>query len=282
MPYRMNPKLMYMMPTHFGPMAGPRQGPGGQISAFATDQRLSQSYTVRFLTRREQLDALLPEGFSVTGDPIVTVTQTHMTGIDWLAGRGYSTLGVTFPAQFDGTHDRARGPFLSVLWENLTDPILTGREQLGFSKIYCELPEPVTHAGRTCCTASWLGFRFMDMALTNMVESEGTDGSASANGQDDPYLQGTLHYKYIPHTGNWGEADVAYAVLSPTNPPVASPTGRWQGEGTVTFHQARWEDLPTQHMIVNALADLEITEYCGATIEHRVGGRDLSDQHMLG
>jgi len=35
-------------------------------------------------------------------------------------------------------------------------------------------------------------------------------------------------------------------------------------------------------MIVNALADLEITEYCGATIEHRVGGRDLSDQHMLG
>ena len=121
----------------------------------------------------------------------------------------------------------------------------------------------------------------MDMALTNMVESEGTDGSASANGQDDPYLQGTLHYKYIPHTGNWGEADVAYAVLSPTNPPVASPTGRWQGEGTVTFHQARWEDLPTQHMIVNALADLEITEYCGATIEHRVGGRDLSDQHML-
>ena len=38
---------------------------------------------------------------------------------------------------------------------------------------------------------------FMDMARTNMVESEGTDGSASANGQDDPYLQGTLHYKYI-------------------------------------------------------------------------------------
>ena len=32
--------------------------------------------------------------------------------------------------------------FLVVLWENLTDPILTGREELGFSKIYCEIPEP--------------------------------------------------------------------------------------------------------------------------------------------
>ena len=57
-----------------------------------------------------------------------------------------------------------------MLWENLCDPILTGREQLGFSKIYCELPEPVALRGDTHCIASWLGFKFMDMKLTNMEQ----------------------------------------------------------------------------------------------------------------
>ena len=270
---------MYLMPTHFGPMSGPRQGPGGQMGAFSVDQRKSRTYAVSFLSERSQLEALAPPGFEVVGEPVVTVALTHMTEIDWLAGRGYGTLGVTFQARFNGTRDRANGPLLLVLWENLTDPILTGREQLGFSKIYCELPEPVIHGGETHCTASWLGFRFMDMRLTNMVEVE-APAEALAESPDDGSMKGTLHYKYVPKTGAWGEADAEYAVLSPLNPPLSQPT-RWQGEGSVTFHRARWEDLPTQYMIVNALSELEVKEYRGASIEHRVGGRDLIDQRIL-
>ena len=279
MPYKLKPKTMYLMPTHFGPMSGPRQGPGGQMGAFSVDQRKSRTYAVSFLSERNQLEALLPEGFELVGEPVVTVAQTHMTEIDWLAGRGYNVLGVTVQARFNGARDQATGPFLLVLWENLTDPILTGREQLGFSKIYCELPEPVIHGGDTHCTASWLGFRFMDMKLTNMAEVKAPEvvvPQAPADGS----LQGTLHYKYIPKTGEWGEADAEYAVLSPLNPPLSAPT-RWQGEGSVTFQRARWEDLPTQYMIVNALHELEVNEFRGATIEHRVGGRDLIDQRIL-
>ena len=279
MPYRLKPKTMYLMPTHFGPMSGPRQGPGGQIGAFSVDQRKSRTYAVSFLSERSQLEALAPPGFEVVGEPVVTVALTHMTEIDWLAGRGYGTLGVTFQARFNGTRDRANGPLLLVLWENLTDPILTGREQLGFSKIYCELPEPVSHGGETHCTASWLGFRFMDMRLTNIVEVE-APAEALAESPDDGSMKGTLHYKYVPKTGAWGEADAEYAVLSPLNPPLSQPTC-WQGEGSVTFHHARWEDLPTQYMIVNALSELEVKEYRGASIEHRVGGRDLIDQRIL-
>ena len=279
MPYKLKPKTMYLMPTHFGPMSGPRQGPGGQMGAFSVDQRTSRTYAVSFLSEREQLEALSPPGFEVVGEPVVTVAQTHMTGIDWLAGRGYSTLGVTFQARFNGTRDRATGPLLLVLWENLTDPILTGREQLGFSKIYCDLPEPVIHGGETQCTASWLGFRFMDMRLTKMVEVE-EPAAAPAESPGEGSLKGTLHYKYVPKTGEWGEADAEYAVLSPLNPPLSQPT-RWQGEGSVTFQRVRWEDLPTQFMVVNALHELEVKEYRGATIEHRVGGRDLIDQRIL-
>ena len=281
MPYSLKPNTMYMMPTHFGPMAGPRQGPGGEQFAFDVDQRKSRTYAVSFLTNQDQLEALLPEGFAVVGEPVITVAETLMTEIDWLAGRGYNVLGVTFQARFNGERDRASGPFLLVLWENLTDPILTGREQLGFAKIYCALPAPVVHGGETHCTASWLGFRFMDLKLTRMVEIAPPEVTAPPEPQADGILQGTLHYKYIPKTGVWGEADVVYAVLSPQHAPLSAPTAVWRGEGTVEFHRARWEELPTQHMIVNALHDLEIREYRGATIEHRVGGRDLSDQRIL-
>ncbi|MYD92645.1 MAG: hypothetical protein F4Y02_02910 [Chloroflexi bacterium] len=280
MPYALKPKTMYLMPTHFGPMSGPRQGPGGELGAFSVDQRKTRAYAVSFLTEHEQLEALLPPGFEAVGEPVVTVTQTYMTEIDWLAGRGYNTLGVTFQARYNGTRDRATGPLLLVLWENLTDPILTGREQLGFSKIYCELPEPVIHGGETHCTASWLGFRFMDMRLTNMAEVDVPAGAPAAQDSDDGELRGTLHYKYVPRTGDWGEADAEYAVLSPLNPPVNEPQ-RWQGDGSVTFHRARWEDLPTQYMIVNALHELEVKEGRGATITNSVGGRDLIDQRIL-
>ncbi len=280
MPYKLKSKTMYLMPTHFGPMSGPRQGPGGHLGAFSVDQRKSRTYAVSFLSERNQLEALLPEGFELVGEPVVTVAQTHMTEIDWLAGRGYNVLGVTVQARFNGARDQATGPFLLVLWENLTDPILTGREQLGFSKIYCELPEPVIHGGDTHCTASWLGFRFMDMKLTNMAEVKAPEVAVS-QAPADGSPQGTLHYKYVPKTGEWGEADAEYAVLSPLNPPLRPPTGLWRGEGSVTFQRARWEDLPTQYMIVNALQELEVKECRGATIEHRVGGRDLIDQRIL-
>lgn len=279
MPYKLKPKTMYLMPTHFGPMSGPRQGPGGEMGAFGVDERKTRRYSVSILTERSQLEALLPPGFEQVGEPVVTVSASYMTEIDWLAGRGYNTLGVTFQARFNGSQDQATGPLLLVLWENLTDPILTGREQLGFSKIYCALPEPVVHGGETQCTASWLGFRFMDMRLSNMVTVE-EPAAGPAGSPDDGSLKGTLHYKYVPMTGDWGEADAEYAVLSPQNPPV-SEAQRWQGEGSVTFERARWEDLPTQYMVVNALAELEVKEFRGASIEHSVGGRDLIDQRIL-
>ena len=52
MPYKLKPKTMYLMPTHFGPMSGPRQGPGGEMGAFGVDERKSRRYSVSFLTER--------------------------------------------------------------------------------------------------------------------------------------------------------------------------------------------------------------------------------------
>ncbi|MXX04286.1 MAG: hypothetical protein F4X08_08365 [Gemmatimonadetes bacterium] len=287
MPYKLQPGRMHMMPTHFGPAAGPRQGPDGRRFD-GVDSPRTTSYSVSFLTRPEQLEALLPIGFRLAGDPVVTVTVSYMTEIEWLAGRGYNTLGVSFPAEYRGERDRARGPFLAVLWENLADPILTGREQLGFSKIYCAIPPPSVLNGETRCTADWLGFRFMEMNLSEVetppaaaAEAPAEPAEAVATGTEDTELTGTLHYKYIPRTGDWDEVDAEYAVLTPSATPNRRVTAQRTVRGRVRFHRADWRDLPTQYHIVNALADLEKIAFPGASIMETVGGKDLSDQRIL-
>ncbi len=280
MPYRFHHGKMYRMPTHFGPSLGRRQGRDGQRFA-CKDTPKTTTLSVSFLTNREQLEELLPEGFTLGGEPIVTVAASYMTEIEWLAGRGYNILGVSFPAIFNGKEDYAVGNLLTVLWENLADPIITGREELGYSKIYCELPEPTVYGGETHCIASWLGFKFLDLELRNMTQVDPEELPSPASGQTDGKLTGTLHYKYIPRTEDWGDADAAYAVLTPAETPNRVVKEMWRGEGTVEFHKARWEDMPTQYTIVNAFAELEIKEYRGASITKTVGSKDLSDQRIL-
>ena len=162
---------------------------------------------VSFLSKAKQLEALLPPGFSLQGAPIVTVKASYMKEIEWLAGRGYNMLGVSIPAKFNGQQDQTVGPFLLVLWENLADPIITGREELGFSKIYCELPELSVMQDSAAAQAAWLGFSFLDMQVTDLKPRSAKVADTQADG--------IMHYKYMPRTGEWGTADAEYAVLTP-------------------------------------------------------------------
>ncbi len=274
MPYEFDPQAMYRMPTHFGPRTGPRRGPNGNRFENRDSPR-STIYSLSFLSDAEQLERMLPPGFQLEGEPVVTVSANYMTEIEWLAGRGYATLGLSFPARYAGQRDDVRGQFLTVLWENLTDPIITGREELGFSKIYCELPPPKSLRGQHHISASWLGFTFLDMHMRDLQPQ------SPAASQDTGAGDGILHYKYMPRTGEWGKADIAYATLTPAAAPNRRVIEQYIGEGELAFHPARWHDMPTQYNIVNAFAALEIREYRGASLIKTIGGKDLSDQRIL-
>ncbi|MCK4400688.1 acetoacetate decarboxylase family protein [bacterium] len=277
MSYTFIPGKIYRMPTHFGPAMGPRQGPGGRRYDCKGYPK-GREFTVSFLTNRKQLEAMCPPGFETLGEPIITVNAMYLTEVEWLAGYGYNLLGVSFPAKFNGKKDHVTGDFLLVLWENLADPIFTGREELGFAKIYCELPEPRGYHNKIHCTASWKGFKFFDLQIDNMAELSAEELKAS---QSTPSNDGTLHYKYIPRTGEWGETDIAYPVLTPAAWPNKIVQKKWTGQGTVKFHHAEWEELPTTCHVVNALADLEIREIRSATAIQTIGGKDLFDQRIL-
>ena len=174
--------------------------------------------------------------------------------------------------------DRVAGSFLMVLWENLTEPIITGREELGYSKVFADLPEPETRGDELHCAANWDGFRFMDLSVGQLqpLSAEQITGNSAATKS-----AGTLHYKYMPRTGEPGRADVQYAVLTPIAVPNRVVTSMSRGQGALQFYRARWEDMPTQYRIVNTLQALDVLEYRGATVAHMVGGKDLSDIQIL-
>lgn len=276
MSYTFTPGERYRMPTHFGAATGPRRGPDGRRFD-CRDTPRATSVAVSFLTDADPLETWLPPGFERVGEPVVTVTATYMTEIEWLAGRGYNMLGISFPAAYDGRDGRTEGSFLAVLWENLAEPIITGREELGYSKIFCDLPEPVCADGLTHCRAQWMGFTFMEMAVGPVADAS-TPELADANARP---ASPRLHYKYIPRTGEPGQADAAYAVLTPGSTPHRRVLSLSLGAGVVNFHRARWEEMPTQYMIVNALADLPVHHWRGASITRTVGGKDLSDMRIL-
>ena len=268
---------MYRMPTHFGPSLGPRQGPDGRKFENLNSPKVT-SMSVTFRSDSKQLEELLPEGFTLRDSPLLTVTASYNKEIEWLAGRGYNTLGVNIPVTFRGKEDEVSGDFLTVLWENLTDPILTGREELGFSKIYCELPEPRSYSGKTHCIASWMGFKFMDMKLWNMRSLSQEEIQGLSEGSRS---EGVLHYKYMPRTEDWGQSDVTYVTLTPAGMSNNRVTEMWRGEGSVKFHEATWEDLPTLYNIVNTFNGLEVKEFVSASIVKSVGANDLGDQRIL-
>lgn len=261
--------IRYRMPVSFGPVPGPRQQVGGArvVDPIARVQGVATC----FLTDAGKLDELLPPGMRLDGEPVVTVELLFITELAWLAGRGYNSLGVKFPVICQGQTETVRGPYLSVLWENMADPMVTGREELGYAKLYCEIDQPAILKDRRRYGASWQGHRFFEMELTDI---EVADKWPEREGD------GLLHYRYVPAIGQPGVADFAGPTLSPPSPHFELLDHK-KADGRLRFIRSSWEELPTLVHIVNTLADLPIVEYRGASISEWRQDAEFANQRVV-
>lgn len=273
MPYQFERGRIYRMPTHFGPAPGPRQIPA-EANADPTRSPRKTLISASFLTEASALERHIPERFALVGEPVVTVEFHYMTDIDWLAGRGYTMIHVWWPVMFKGERDQAVGRFLAVMWENLADPIITGRGEIGQPKLFADIPERRLADGTYHCEASWMAFKFLDLEVTEVVEP----ALATSPG---PQMEGTLMLKYVPRTGAWGEADICQVSFTPALTPGLTVESRKAAKGSVAFHRATWRDLPTMYHVVNALSDLPVLSSRGASIATTRGGKSYLDQQIL-
>lgn len=270
--YSFVPGRVYRMPTHFGPALGPRQGVGGATYSAAGEQWTNVS--VRFETDPDALRAVMPPSFRIRL-PHVTVRFAYGSQVEWLAGRGYHLLAVTAAVTFEGTRDRIDGDLLLVMWENSTEPMLSGREELGFNTVHADIPFPEQGDGTLRCAASWDGCRFAEATVTGLRP-------AGRVGDDETWAgDGLLSRKYVPRTGVPGVADADYVTFTPPAPGASRVVAKLTGAGEARFNTVTFEDMPTQFPIVNQLAALPSRRVIEATVLVERGASDLSATRIV-
>lgn len=266
------------MPLGFGPTPGPRNLPERYERFRYQVENTTVSMTAR--VDRDALAALLPDGLDLPRHALLNVSFVQLRNLGWLAGRGYNVLALAIPAILKS--NREAGNYLPVLWENHPDPIITGREEIGYPKVYAELPEPTQIGDARSGGALWEGYRFFDFTVTDIREDETPINVGASR---------IFTHKYIPRTFSAGGADASYLTasngpdenfaLQTGHDPDVRVLGSATGTARFAFRHATWQDMPTQYHIVNRLADLPIEGFLPARIIRRTGQDDASAQHAL-
>jgi acetoacetate decarboxylase len=254
----------YMMPAHFGPRY---IGPG--TSGWYHDVT---AMTVPFLTDREKLSALLPPRFSVAEEAIVSVYFVCNKRVDWLAGRGYNMIGVNASVVYTGETERLEGSYSLVIWENLADPILTGREVQGIPKIFADMPDHSINSGVWRANASHYGHPIIDLEISGLRAPELEEIAAAheaQKGRDNP-----MSWRFISPTA-LGESGLDEYLTFPSENKISKIQ---VGEGKLNWNTLTWEQNPTQFHIVNTLAALPILEYRPAMVTHGAANLALPDR----
>lgn len=312
-------------PLSFGPMPSPRQDHHGRAVP-AHDSRFT-TWSVRVRSSATYLKTLFPApGFAFSSPGTVAEASfrcTELKGMRWLGGGGYRLLGLWIHGvryyattqkkqeeEEDGGAPAVHGSLLVVLFESLADPIITGREELGMPKLFCDIDIDVSESAaaegkkdgvsaRIAC--SWRGQTFLRMSMDGLAEEEekethqpatNTNGSGAEHvgvpppgPPPKPVEQGTMFYRYIPAVGKPGEADAAYAVLiregeSSGTPRVVEKTCRAR-ESKLEFERGDWTSLPTLHHIAAGLAEIPIYGVVEAKVEEGYGVDDLRSAERI-
>jgi acetoacetate decarboxylase len=272
---------VYSMPVFFGPSSlqvipGKHQpDPTNHDHFYPGD---NHSISITFETERGQLEKMIPDCYTLI-DPYISVSVVEFTNLGWLAGHTYNLINVTCPVRFDGIQDHLDGDLVMVMFENHPDPIIGGRETMGYSKVYCEIPR-ICHIVKDnedmyVATASEWDFRFMKMQI-DLKKPSSDEARIKANAARS---SGKVHYKYIPDVN---EKEDVGKVPNFTRPAIAYPTilPKWVKpadypyplrvpevqfySGSIEFYEPTWEDMPTYYNVAKGLADLKVTRILGA------------------
>jgi hypothetical protein len=200
----------------------------------------------------------------------------NLSKLPWLAGRGYNTTGVYFNnVRYEASGKR--GSYLSVLFESLSDPITTGREELGFPKVFATTTDPIkSDDGSWEYKVSWLGHEFMQLVFPDVRKTE--PPSSRVFRHSSPSVDGFLAYRYMPAIGQPGVADAEYAVFNrgATKPDKINAYYIPGQTAEVRINTSTWDELPTLHYIVNRLAALPLKEVREQCIIDQQGASDVA------
>lgn len=204
--------------------------------------------------------------------------------MEWLGGSGYNHFGLYLHGveykKCDGSS--IFGTYMPLLFESLADPIVSGREELGMPKLFCDI-DVRRREHEYSVYAGWKGATFATMKLQDLEESDSRAEAGTIGGEAD---YGILAYKYIPAVGERGKADAAYAVVVPHHEESLVVPSRVErvfraNKPSFNFEALAQEDLPTLHHIVSKLKQIPVYEYVSGKVVQGVGVPDVSSARRI-
>jgi hypothetical protein len=206
----------------------------------------------------------------------------------WLGGKGYNMFGLWIHgvqyAKKDGT--TLHGRFLPILFENLTDPIITGREGVGMPKLYADINVART-GSTTSFSCSWRGREFFNIVMDGLQDAASSDPLPvikAADRVDSRKDDGFFIHRYLPAVGKPGEVDAEYTVFVEdglaTTPQIVTRTLR-ASSSRIKIDAGDWTTLPTLHHIASGLAEIPIFSIVEAKTEEACGVADLSQARRI-
>jgi hypothetical protein len=284
-----NKGLLWRMPVSFGPMPGPRQDFYGRPRD-GTKAKFTTA-SVKFKSSRTVLENFFPTEklkFAVADTTAyATFAVTQLDNLEWLGGRGYAHFGLYIHGvQYTKENgDTVTGTYLPVMFENLADPILSGREELGFPKLYCELD--VKRDGQNLTLdAGWMSSKFCSLTISGLEESGASNGEVPDQSSSASKEEGLFFHKYVPATGSISskersQADVEYTAFLPNE--EDAKTAQKKVEKTlkasgaeIKFDSLDWTALPTLHHIVERLKEVPVYEVVEVKVVEGTGVSDVS------
>jgi len=283
-----NPEVYYRQPSVFGPMPGPRQDFWGRSRALTSAKAKFCTISIKIKTSRTLLRNLLPNSaysFSGTGSvAYATFSQTSLDGLEWLAGGGYNHVGLYIHGiEYTQSYGQVtKGTYLPVMFEDLTDPILSGREELGFPKLYSNIDVDKRKQSYHV-TTSWRGAVWGRMSLTDLNEEEKT-----ADVEEESANQCLLVHRYMPSIGREGKGtpEAEYPVLinmAEESQIVPSNITRVlkASQAELEINALDWNQLPTLHHITSRLAEIPVYDIVEAKVVEGEGVMDISSAKKL-
>jgi len=279
-----NDKMYWRMPIAFGPFPGPRIDAYGRRRLADGPTRRFTTTSIKFKTSRTFLEGLMPTSqFSfATTDTVVQASYsiTRLDKMAWLGGQGYTHMGLYVHGvkytKKDGTS--IMGTYLPILFESLTDPIVSGREELGMPKLLADIE--MHNRSKSCLvSASWRGATFGNLALLDLKEDDPATEHGTIGGEAD---YGILVYRYIPAVGEPGKSDAEYACVVPheEDAKVQKSTVEkvWRAKPenvTMDMRGLDWDALPTLHHVSDVLANIPVYEIVAAKVVEGSGVPDV-------
>lgn len=165
---------------------------------------------------------------------------------------------------------------MPILFEYLTDPIVSGREELGMPKLYSSID---IHRRKNSyrINTGWQGAIWGNFVLEGLEESDPRTDKGSISGEDD---DGILVYRYMPKVGyeKRGEAETSYPVFVKYSEDSLQPQPKKilkARKASFKIDPMDWEALPTLHHVISRLAELPVYEVMGGKIVEGLGVPDV-------